>query len=214
MFKIGTQYLTYQQTRYFMKGAHLLRLGSIGTKNDLLGSFDYEMMVPDIEGVLSRVQDHTSTVSFVGMRSTSGMGRFRIAEISEHLKGDLRAGGSSTEVIIGKFELTDLPSVEMILNVVNDQDTMTKLSLISNPAMVDSIVKVAAMRKVRASDFDLSLSFDAIIEQMLRLGVGVNVHSSSLDDITVSPGTIIGYRLVKLKRHGNGFRPKRDEPGL
>jgi hypothetical protein len=70
------------------------------------------------------------------------------------------------------------------------------------------------MRKVNASDFNLGLSFEATIEEMFKLGVGVAVASSSLDDIQVSPGTVIGYRLVKLIRKGNTIQPKRDEPGI
>lgn len=213
-FNVGPKYLRYMQTRYFMNGANLIELGAIGRKYDALGSLDTAFVVKGADK-LKGARKPNSTVQVISLAETGGGGSLKFQEPTDTVRAKLKASGSSTKVIIAELDFFDVLDGELINLLKEDESCSEFVNTYKNVGLVDTIVKVKDLRSVKVSDFDLDVSVQLSIQKMIEMEVGVQAKGRSFRDIKVSHGTVLAYRVLKLRKTKDGkITHKRDNPSL
>lgn len=212
-FTIGPKHLRYQQLRYFMKASNQVELGSLGRKDDANGFLAPAFVVKGV-GNLKGAKKPNSTVQVISFSETGGGGSLEFEEPTDTVRAKLQASGSSTKVIVAELDFFDVLDGELVELLKNDNSCSQYLSANKKAGLVDSIVRVKDLRSVKASDFNFDVSVEVDIQKMIKMGVGVQANGRSFRDITVSEGTVLAYRLLKLRKRKDGSIVfKHDHPG-
>lgn len=212
-FNIGPKFLRYQQLRYFMKGSNQIELGSLGRKDDTNGFLASAFVVKAV-GNLKGAKKPNSTVQVISFSETGGGGSLKFEEPTDTVRAKLKASGSSTKVIIAELDFFDVKDGELVELLKKDGTCSQYMNDFKKAGLVDSIVKVKDLRSVKVSDFDLNVSVEADIQKMIRMEVGVQAKNRSFRDVTLSKGTVLAYRLLKLRKRKDGvIAYKHDNPG-
>ena len=212
-FKIGTKYLTYANTKYFMKGANFVEIGHFGRKQDAMGSFDPDFLVSNIQELTQGLVPNSS-VKVYTMKKTSGGGLLKFREITDTVKAEIEARGSSTKVIVGEIDFFDVLGGPLVQLVKNDPNCMSSLDDPGKKCVVDSVAQVKSLRSITAAELTVDVDVKVKIQEVLDGTIGVDVENMSYQDLVISSGTVLAYRLIHVRKKNGGLAHKRDNPEL
>jgi hypothetical protein len=212
-FKIGIKYLTNAQTKYFMRGANFVKLGHFGRKQDATGTFDPEVLVSGV-GLLPGFNSPNSTVQVYTVKKKSGGGYLKFQEMTQTVNAELQARGGSTEVIVAELDFYDLLDGDIVALVKQDPRCTALLDSPGKRCVTDSVVVVKKMKRVFISDLNVNIDVTVRMSEILNGQIGADVSTMSYQDLNISPGTVLAFRLIQVKKkRDGGFFHKRDHPG-